>query len=94
MTDKEDPEKNNIIHLGERLDGPTHPSFDVLELEQPQWGEDIWIGYFLGKEQIVRRPLNRTAQNLTEPWIALAVMLGERVKTLEERLAQIEDKLE
>ena len=66
----------------------------LVSMEKAEWGDAVWLGYVLGEEVVVHRPLNETAANQSAGWALVAVLLGERVKTLEERIALLEDKIE
>ena len=73
------------------IDGAVIP---ILRMEEPEWGERVVFGTFLGEEQWVMRPLNRAAAALMDSSHMVALMMYDRVKELEGAIADMESTLE
>lgn len=68
----------------------------ILTYEQEEWGEEVSIGALPGVDQqvmVVKRPMNRAAQEAlarTVPWALVALVLHDRLATMEARLTALE----
>lgn len=79
------------------VDSPTLSTgavIPILRMEEPEWGERVVFGTFLGEEQWVMRPLNRAAAALMDSSHMVALMMYDRVKELEGAIADMESTLE
>jgi len=83
--------KIRVAEPGEFTTGSVVP---IIRMEEPEWGERVAFGTFLGEEQWVMRPLNRAAASVMEPSHMVALMLYDRVKELEGAIGRMESALE